>query len=139
MTPGDWTAFAAALVKARWLGEEDAKAIGHLWWFGRLIANTDMHLGNLSFRPRQGRLHLAPAYDMLPMRYAPLPGGELPTDDFTFPLPLPQARAVWLTACRAALDFWSRMADDSRISDGFRRLGREHGRGLPLSALAERL
>jgi len=42
----------------------------------RLIANTDMHLGNLTFHV-EGTFRLAPAYDMLPMAYAPLPGGEV--------------------------------------------------------------
>ena len=57
-----------------------------LWWYGKLIGNTDMHLGNVSFRFRpdpRGRvqLNLAPAYDMLPMLYAPLSGGEIPEED----------------------------------------------------------
>jgi hypothetical protein len=85
---------------------KDAARIHRLWWYGRLIANTDMHLGNLSFQPAAGRLRLAPAYDMLPMRYAPLAGGELPTPAWTPPLPLPRERETWLTARQAALTFW---------------------------------
>ena len=99
MDPNDWTRLADALVTANLLPPEDAESIRLLWWFGRLIANTDMHLGNLSFRPSQGCLRLAPAYDMLPMLYAPLPGGELPVRAFDPPLPLPRQRAIWLTAC----------------------------------------
>lgn len=52
------------------------------------IANTDVHTGNLSFRP-QAQLELAPAYDMLPMLYAPLPNGEVPALTFEPPPPLP--------------------------------------------------
>lgn len=130
MTPGDWTRHADALLEAQWLGQEDAEGMRQLWWFGRLIANTDMHLGNLSFHPRDGRLYLAPAYDQLPMCYAPLAGGELPRVDDDPPLPLPSHRAIWLTACAAAIEFWSRAADDARISEGFRRLARSHERRL---------
>ena len=49
-----------------------------LWAFGTLIGNTDMHAGNLSFISGHGRpYHLAPAYDMLPMGFAPRSGGAL--------------------------------------------------------------
>jgi hypothetical protein len=89
-----------------------------------------MHLGNLSFQPVEGRLRLAPTYDMLPMRHAPLAGGELPRPAWTPPLPLPRERETWLTACQAALTFWERMAADTRISAEFRELGRHHGRKL---------
>ncbi|MBT0723108.1 type II toxin-antitoxin system HipA family toxin YjjJ [Rosenbergiella sp. S61] len=48
-----------------------------LWAFGVLIGNTDMHHGNLSFISDHGRPYqLAPAYDMLPMGFAPKSGGE---------------------------------------------------------------
>ena len=52
-----------------------------------------MHTGNLVFVPAAGRLQLAPAYDMLPMRFAPLPGGELPTRSVELALPVPDQRA----------------------------------------------
>ena len=77
-----------------------------LWWFGKLIANTDMHTGNLSF-VAQGTLAVAPAHDMLPMLYAPLPGGEVPTRVFEPPLPLPTQRPSWAVASAAATLFWT--------------------------------
>ena len=90
-----WPELAAPLAQGGWLAEGAEAAVGALWWFGRLIGNTDMHLGNLSFRPHAGRLALAPAYDMLPMRYAPLGGGELaPLTLLEPPLPLPGERAL---------------------------------------------
>ena len=49
-----------------------------LWAFGTLIGNTDMHAGNLSFVSRHGRPYqLAPAYDVLPMGFAPGGGGAV--------------------------------------------------------------
>ena len=123
----DWTRLGGLLHHASLLGADDVQRVQHLWWFGRLIANSDMHTGNLSFRPigsvaPAGTLALSPAYDMLPMLYAPLPGGEVPTRSFEPPLPLPPQRAVWIAACKVALGFWARAAKDPRISEGFGRV-----------------
>ena len=122
----DWSRLAALLHAAGLLGADDVQRIDHLWWFGRLIANSDMHTGNLSFTTQAGTnvLTLAPAYDMLPMLYAPLPGGEVPTRHFVPALPLPPQRALWTAACRAAVEFWLRAAGDTRVSEGFRGLCR---------------
>jgi len=122
----DWGLLAARLVRAGLLGDDDAAAIIRLWWFGRLIANTDMHLGNLAFRPVAGRLALAPVYDMLPMLHAPLPGGEVPLRSFEPPLPPPGQRTAWHAACGAALSFWREAAQDGRISPEFRALCAQH-------------
>jgi AraC-like DNA-binding protein len=120
----DWPRLAGRLCAAEWLSTEDVQRIEHLWWFGRLIANTDMHTGNLSFRPQgpPATLALSPVYDMLPMLYAPLPGGEVPVRRFEPPLPLPPQRALWTATCAAALEFWTRAATDKRISGDFRRV-----------------
>ncbi|MBI3773883.1 MAG: type II toxin-antitoxin system HipA family toxin YjjJ [Gammaproteobacteria bacterium] len=98
-----------------------------LWWYGKLIANSDMHMGNLSFTftPEPGKqpeLRLAPTYDMLPMFYAPLAGGEVPVRTFEPVLPLPKEREAWLMACAAALHFWQQTSTDTRISDAFRKV-----------------
>lgn len=115
----DWVRLAGRFRDAGLLAPADVDRIQLLWWFGRLIANTDMHTGNLSLRP-QGTLALAPVYDMVPMLYAPLPGGEVPVRTFDPPLPLPPQRAAWSAACAAALAFWARAAQDPRISAEFR-------------------
>ena len=122
----DWVRLAGALDAAGLLGKGDLQRIEHLWWFGRLIANDDMHGGNLSFRPSQGILNLAPTYDMLPMLYAPLPGGELPARRFEPPTPLPPQRAAWQAACTAATAFWSAASRDTRISEAFRLVCRNN-------------
>lgn len=125
----DWTALAERFALVGLLDAETVERVRRLWWFGRLIANTDMHTGNLSFVPND-TLALAPAYDMLPMLYAPLPGGELPTRSFEPALPLPPQRAVWLLACAAALGFWDRAAADARISAAFCRTCSANARRL---------
>jgi hypothetical protein len=76
-----------------------------------------MHDGNLAFRPG---LQLAAVYDMLPMRYAPVRGVELPLRDFAPPLPVPAEKEAWLTSARAAGHFWAAASEDARISPDFR-------------------
>lgn len=89
--------------------------------YGALIANTDRHHGNISLLLREHRWQLAPAYDMLPMLYAPV-GGELVPRDFGAQPPRPGVHtlAVWPRARELALRFWERAANDPRISAGFR-------------------
>ncbi|MBL0149263.1 MAG: type II toxin-antitoxin system HipA family toxin YjjJ [Ideonella sp.] len=138
---GDWARLAAGLHPLGLIDEAMQAQIEWLGWFGRLIANTDMHAGNLSFRPQPlggadhrprqpGPLALAPAYDMLPMAYAPLAGGEVAPRNFEPALPQPHQRGVWLQAGEMAQQFWARAATDSRISDGFRRVCRDNARTL---------
>lgn len=125
-TASDWPARAAALA-APGLALLDADALHRvecLWWFGQLIANTDMHAGNLSFTSggSAGRLQVAPAYDMLPMLHAPLAGGEVPVREFQPALPLPTQQRAWLSGCSAALAFWRSAAADGRVSRAFRSI-----------------
>lgn len=131
----DWGRLAERFTAAGLLSPADVHRIECLWWYGRLIANIDMHTGNLSFRPAGGRLALAPAYDMLPMQYAPLPGGELPVREFKPPPPLPQQRPAWRIACEAAQAFWSLAASDGRISAGFREVCGANGKRLSEAAM----
>ena len=129
----DWRRHAARLAALGLIDATTVGAIVRLWWCGRLVANNDMHLGNLSFHPQAGRLHLAPAYDVLPMAFAPLPGGEVPETSWDFELPMPAEFAAWQAAADAALLFWADAASDVRISTGFR--ARASARA---SALAQR-
>ncbi|PXW99565.1 HipA-like protein [Sphaerotilus hippei] len=126
-----WPRLARALVALGWLSPDDAIRITRLHWFGRFIANTDMHTGNLSFMPEGGRLRLAPVYDMLPMRYAPLAGGEVPPlEAGEPPPPLPQEREDAERAARWATAFWLRVTEAHGLSEGMRRLGQEQARRL---------
>lgn len=114
-----WPKLAGELHQSGWLEESDVTKIALIWWFGRLIGNSDMHYGNLAFRPG---LKLAPIYDMLPMAYAPLRGGELPNHQFTPELPMPSESLVWKSAAAAAIEFWQTCSGDHRISEGFRKV-----------------
>lgn len=119
-----WSESAAALLRARIISAGDARELRWLSAFGALIGNTDMHLGNASFLTEGRRvLRLAPAYDMLPMLFAPV-RDEVPAREFTRPEPRPGHADQWLSALVAARAYWQRVADDERTSDEFRALAR---------------
>lgn len=116
-----WIAAADRLQRDGWLGREDADTLRLLWWFGGLIGNTDMHFANVSLALDHTRpLHLAPAYDMLPMHYRPMATGEVVTRELVPPLPPPPERPLWQRAADTAQAFWQRAATDARISAEFR-------------------
>jgi len=127
---GHWPKTVRRLQAADWLSETDTTKVALIWWFGKLIGNTDMHDGNLAFRPG---LALAPAYDMLPMAYAPMRGGELPNREFSPDLPLPSEAPLWIQAAKAAVYFWNICAGDTRISTDFRRTCDDNGRNMATS------
>lgn len=127
MAGRSWPAAADALAAKGLIDTKTQFAIGVIWHFGQLIANADMHDGNLSFVPG---LRLAPVYDMLPMLYAPERGVELPQRDFQPALPTPAERSAWTAALGAAVTFWSHAAQDHRITSSFRKICSHNARHL---------
>jgi hypothetical protein len=115
-----WLASAQALAAQGRMLADDVERVAWLQAFGEMIGNTDMHFGNLSLH-YEGRwpAALAPAYDMLPMLYAPR-RAEVLTPVLR---PRPPA-AGGLQAARharsVALAFWQAVADDPRVSADFR-------------------
>jgi len=109
------------------LVDDDALwAARRLQAFGELIGNTDMHFGNLSFW-FDDRLpfRVAPAYDMLPMLWAPGPLGELMERRFNPAPPAPSMLAAWREAAPWAAEFWQDLAADERLTGEFARFARE--------------
>ena len=133
-----WTEAGQRLAAKGWLQANQAQQLACLWHFGQLIANTDMHDGNLAFQlvtapgpARSGAaLQTAPVYDMLPMAYAPVRGVELPARVYAPKMPLPGEQPAWAAAAQAARVFWEMAAEDSRISVGFRAFCRRNARVL---------
>lgn len=125
-----WADVATLLLARGLLSAPDAARLERLGLFGQLIANSDMHDGNLSFTPAAGGVALAPAYDMLPMLYAPQRGVEPAQPAYTPRLPIPARRDAWLDAAHAALQFWQSASDDVRISTAFRRICSANARTL---------
>jgi hypothetical protein len=124
----DWPSAAAALARAGLVDAAGLAAVQRLHAFGGLIGNVDMHFGNLSFwlddtlpfRP-------APAYDMLPMAWAPSVQGEMIERPFAPPPPLPATLPAWSDAAGWAEDFWARVAVDPAVTSEFAQRARQAG------------
>jgi hypothetical protein len=120
--------WAAAAMQSQRAGPErlsaaDVQTLCLLDAFGALIANTDRHHGNVSLLLHHHRWQLAPAYDMLPMFYAPVAGEVVPRDwAGQAPRPDENTLGVWPQARRLALEFWQCAAADARISAAFRAI-----------------
>jgi hypothetical protein len=122
----EWWRFAPELERDGWIDAESARRLRLYGWFGTLIANSDMHLANAALQLNDTRpLPLLPAYDMLPMHFRPAPSGEVVERHYEVVLPTPERRDDWHEAARTALGFWERVANDPRISGGFRALAEE--------------
>jgi len=137
---GRWTDTVEELVRQRRAAQEDLQRTRFLEVFGRLIANTDMHPGNLSFFIRGEKCEgLAPAYDMLPAAYAPRDGPGLDAP-FTPPPPVPSEAGVWEPALEAAITLWKRTAGQPAISSEFRAIAAANAASLKhLDRVAELL
>jgi len=118
----DWPKVLDALHKRKLVSRQHVYDAECLWWFGRLINNSDMHLGNLSFSIDGGVFRLLPVYDMCSMGFAPKSGGEVMPYSFVPPeykgTNLPEA-SIRIVQGMARF-FWERVASDERISDEFK-------------------
>ncbi|WP_419570958.1 type II toxin-antitoxin system HipA family toxin YjjJ [Rheinheimera sp.] len=118
--PAEWPVIAQQLLQDKRISAEDADTIAVVWCFGRLIANTDMHAGNLSFYyAADGALSLAPVYDMLPMAFAPLRSGAMASSHALSLSAVAQGKH-WRHAYTMAEQFWTELATDAEISTEFR-------------------
>ncbi len=105
----------------------DADTIVWLDTFGQLIGNTDRHFGNLSFFAEEARtmtLTLTPAYDMLPMVFAPS-GSTLVERPYTPYPPTALNFRIWHEAAGRAVAYWGKLIDEPGLSEGFRRIARD--------------
>lgn len=76
-SPGSWPEAMRHLCEQQLVTHQSVAQTEVIWAFGRLIANSDMHAGNLSFYLSEPPFALTPVYDMLPMAYAPNSAGML--------------------------------------------------------------
>jgi len=118
--PAEWPVIAQYLLQDKRISAADAEAITVIWCFGRLIANTDMHTGNLSFYlSKDMSLSLAPVYDMLPMAFAPLRSGAM-ASTYTLSVTAEAQGKHWRQAYAMAEQFWGALANHADISSEFR-------------------
>jgi len=104
-----------SLVRDGHLGVEDARVFARIHAFSRSIANTDTHQGNYGLIfDDDGRARLAPAYDVVPMAFAPR-HDELPD------LLIPHAPAADASTRALVLRLIARVEADADISAEFRR------------------
>lgn len=130
-----WSDFAARCEQARHLTAEDARNIDVMAAFSELIGNNDRHFENISLLIREDGEYrgVAPAYDILPMRYSSLGGGMDP--DLTPIAPkvgtIGAKPEVWARAAAAADRFWMAARSEDLpvpISHGMRQLAQENMR-----------
>jgi hypothetical protein len=118
----DWSTAAGELQRRGLIDDRSLTTIHRLQAFGELIGNSDMHPGNLAFFLGDSLpLRVTPSYDMLPMLWAPGSQGELLDRRFSPAPPVPSLVGPWRDAAAMAVDFWDRVAGDSRLSPDFRR------------------
>lgn len=124
-----WPQFAARCEQARCLPSAQARHIDTLAAFSELIGNNDRHFENLTLLIGEDGEYagLAPAYDLLPMRYASIGGG---VDPALLPI-TPKVGSigaqpeVWARAWRAAERFWQAAQAEplpAPLSDEMRQL-----------------
>lgn len=127
-----WAETAELLFHQKKIGREAYRDIVWLDTFGRLIGNTDRHFGNISFFCEGEKIiGLAPAYDMLPMMYAPHQN-QLVARIFDPTPPKIFETVVWDDTLIAARDFWARVQCHSQISEEFKSLTADNESKLAL-------
>ena len=118
-----WPQVLEALFEQGLISAEDVHEAEALWFFGKLINNTDMHLGNMSMAMDGEMFSLLPIYDMCSMGFAPRGGGEVAGYSFV-PRELSETQFVDQAALQRieemAYAFWERIAGEERISDELR-------------------
>lgn len=120
-----WDEQAATLLTLKKISPQDYQTMLQIFAFGKLIANEDMHNGNLSFfLDEHFKLSLAPVYDMLPMRFAPNTHGEVVERDIKLAQATPLTQAVWPMVCEWAARYWLAVSVDERVSEEFKAISR---------------
>lgn len=130
----NWARVMGALKDQGLVRDQDAHAAGQLLYFGQLIHNTDMHLGNLSLFIDGETFKLLPCYDMCSMGFAPKSVGEVGPFFFdASKIPDPELNTSDTTRLqRLAYAFWENVLGDEHISSEFRSF---LSRGNPVASL----
>ncbi|HSD39541.1 MAG TPA: type II toxin-antitoxin system HipA family toxin YjjJ [Rhodocyclaceae bacterium] len=117
-----WPVITAELARQGYISADAHRQAEQLYAFGLMTANTDMHAGNLGFlHAGQMPLGIAPAYDMLPMHYAPRSSGVVPDTAPTIRIRVPPSLDAWRTMRPVALGWWEAVRNDVRMDEAMRR------------------
>ena len=89
-----------------------------------------MHGGNLSFFFESERVvGLAPVYDMLPMKYAPVQE-RISSEAITVTAPTPTTISTWERARDLAITYWRKLQEDKKLSARFFKIAEENEKVL---------
>ncbi|MCF6319145.1 MAG: type II toxin-antitoxin system HipA family toxin YjjJ [Proteobacteria bacterium] len=122
----NWHSTVKQLLKQKLCTGQDYETVKLLSAFGKLINNTDMHHGNISFSIESDKFRLLPIYDMCCMGFAPKVGEVLP---YKFQQPNIENLMIdnlklntsQLKVLENSLEhFWTQLLQDKRISQLFR-------------------
>ncbi len=114
---GAWHVISQSLLAQKIITAQAHHQITLLYAFGKLIANTDMHLANISLQSDHGiPYQIAPAYDMLPMLFAPRTGGSLQYQLPEIKLPTDIPHTIWQQAAAMAKAYINHLTTDQRFS-----------------------
>ncbi|UPG93010.1 type II toxin-antitoxin system HipA family toxin YjjJ [Luteibacter aegosomatissinici] len=126
-----WAGAASRMFKGDWVDASTEAGVRQRWWFGRMIANADMHFGNLGFFLDDALpLTLAPSYDMLPMLYRPAGNGAVVPREFQPATPVPADMGYWQRAASWAATFWERVANHDDVSVAFREIAHRNAEAV---------
>ncbi len=126
-----WSATAQRLERSHLISSDEVRKIKKLEAYCILTGDTDRHFYNLALFPKTNseggfelkRFELAPAFDKLPMFFAPTERRIL---DREFPTPIPNSEIieVWNEVTDLAMEFWCHVSKDLRISANFRQIAK---------------
>ncbi|CNH31369.1 type II toxin-antitoxin system HipA family toxin YjjJ [Yersinia pekkanenii] len=141
MPVASWPKVCRELALKGLLDIAELEQVRLIWAFGILIANTDMHHGNLSFLHLANRpLSLAPIYDMLPMAFAPSGMGNMRQTVPDIRLSADVSREHWGQAQQLATQYWDTLSSDPNISAGFKAIaGQMQEKLFSLTPLIKRM
>jgi hypothetical protein len=114
-----WPSLVSRLAAAGHVHADAVAGAAQLWAFGTLIGNTDMHAGNLSFIGSNRPYKLAPAYDALPMGFAPSSGGAIVNTLPPASLSASVDGEIWRAALQLAETFFARVNESDGFSGSF--------------------
>ena len=122
-----WDEQAQSLFALKKITKADYQTMLQVFAFGRLIANEDMHNGNISFFLADDfSLSLAPIYDMLPMCFAPTTHGEVVEREIKIAQATELTQGIWPIVLVWAKYYWLQVSEDARISDAFRAIAQQY-------------
>ncbi|MBM9535779.1 type II toxin-antitoxin system HipA family toxin YjjJ [Desulfobulbus alkaliphilus] len=119
-----WLKVAKSLEHQKLISRQHFFDIAVYWGFGKLINNTDMHLGNVGFSIDSSGFSLAPIYDMCSMGFSPKSTGEIPPFAFS-PPDIDGTLSYIKDSCPMikgmARSFWKKTGESELVSDAFKR------------------